>query len=46
MILILLQKELQVLLRRYDGKIVSILEGGYNLNAFKESIEAHVGALL
>ena len=30
----------------YDGKIVSILEGGYDLNAFKESIEAHVGALL
>ena len=29
-----------------DGKIVSILEGGYDLNAFKESIEAHVGALL
>ena len=30
----------------YDGKIVSIVEGGYDLNAFKESIEAHVGALL
>ena len=30
----------------YDGKIVSIVEGGYDLNAFKESIEGHVGALL
>ena len=29
-----------------DGKIVSILEGGYDLNALKESTEAHVGALL
>ena len=35
-----------MLLRCYDGRIVSILEGGYDLNAFKESIEAHVGALL
>ena len=29
-----------------DGKIVSILEGGYDLNALKESTEAHVSALL
>ena len=29
-----------------DGKIVSILEGGYDLNALKESTEAHVNALL
>ena len=29
-----------------DGKIVSILEGGYDLNALKESTEEHVGALL
>ena len=29
-----------------DGKIVSIVEGGYDLNAFKEGIEAHVSALL
>ena len=29
-----------------DGKIVSILEGGYDLNALKESTEAHVGTLL
>ena len=29
-----------------DGKIVSILEGGYDLNALKESTEEHVGAIL
>ena len=29
-----------------NGKIVSILEGGYDLNALKESTEEHVGALL
>jgi len=29
-----------------DGKIVSILEGGYDLKALEESTEAHVGALL
>ena len=28
------------------GKIVSILEGGYDLNALKESAEMHVNALL
>jgi len=28
------------------GKVVSILEGGYNLNALKESAEMHVNALL
>ena len=29
-----------------DGKVVSILEGGYDLKALKESTEAHVNALL
>ena len=29
-----------------NGKIVSILEGGYNLNALKESTAQHVNALL
>ena len=29
-----------------DGKVVSILEGGYDLNALKESTELHVNALL
>ncbi len=28
------------------GKVVSILEGGYDLNALKESTEHHIGALL
>ena len=29
-----------------NGKVVSILEGGYDLNALKESTEMHVSALL
>ena len=29
-----------------DGKVVSILEGGYDLQALKESTEMHVKALL
>jgi len=29
-----------------DGKVVSILEGGYDLNALQESSEMHVNALL
>ena len=29
-----------------NGKVVSILEGGYDLNALKESTEVHVNALL
>ena len=29
-----------------DGKIVSILEGGYDLNALKESVDYHVKSLL
>jgi len=29
-----------------NGKVVSILEGGYDLNALKESTEAHVNALI
>ena len=29
-----------------SGKIVSILEGGYDLNALRESTEMHVNALL
>lgn len=29
-----------------DGKIVSVLEGGYNLNALKNSVAAHLNALL
>ncbi len=29
-----------------NGKVVSILEGGYDLNALAESVEQHVKALL
>ena len=29
-----------------NGKVVSILEGGYDLNALKESTEYHINALL
>ncbi len=29
-----------------DGKVVSILEGGYDINALKESTEEHVNALI
>ena len=29
-----------------NGKVVSILEGGYNLNALKESVDYHVKSLL
>lgn len=29
-----------------QGKLVSILEGGYNLKAFSESVEAHITALM
>ena len=29
-----------------DGKIVSILEGGYDLDALRESVDYHVKSLL
>lgn len=29
-----------------DGKVVSLLEGGYNLEALKESVQAHVRTLM
>ena len=29
-----------------DGKVVSILEGGYDLNALKESVDCHVKSLM
>ena len=29
-----------------NGKVVSVLEGGYDLNALQESTEMHVNALL
>ena len=43
---IITKRTLSVAKECCDGKIVSILEGGYDLNALKESTEAHVGALL
>ena len=43
-----IQKEIQVKLSKQycDGKVVSILEGGYDLQALQESTEMHVKALL
>jgi acetoin utilization deacetylase AcuC-like enzyme len=42
-----LTRELLVLARRHaQGRIVSLLEGGYDLTALRESSAAHVGALL
>ena len=29
-----------------NGKVVSILEGGYDLNALKESVDYHVKSLI
>ena len=43
---IITKRTLSVAKECCDGKIVSILEGGYDLNALKESTEAHVNALL
>ncbi|WP_372015688.1 histone deacetylase family protein [Pseudoxanthomonas sp. 10H] len=37
--------ELQAIARRHGGRIVSMLEGGYNLDALAECAVAHVGAL-
>ena len=42
-----LTKRISILAQKLcSGKIVSILEGGYDLNALKESVKAHVNALL
>ena len=42
-----LTKRTLALVKPYcEGNVVSILEGGYNLNALKESAEMHVNALL
>ena len=29
-----------------EGRIVSVLEGGYNMEALKESLEAHISVLM
>ncbi|HZO09692.1 MAG TPA: histone deacetylase [Myxococcota bacterium] len=36
---------LELARRRCGGRVVSLLEGGYDLDALAESVEAHVGAL-
>jgi len=42
----LTKRTIQVAQLSSKGKVVSILEGGYDLNALKESAEMHVNALL
>ena len=42
----LTKRTLELSKRYCDGKVVSILEGGYDLIALKESAEMHVNALL
>ncbi|MDA9663283.1 histone deacetylase family protein [Candidatus Pelagibacter sp.] len=42
----LTKRTLQLSKKYCNGKIVSILEGGYDLNALQESSELHVNALL
>ena len=42
-----LTKRILVLAKKLcDGRVVSILEGGYDLNALKESVDYHVKSLL
>ena len=42
-----LTKRILTLAREFcGGKVVSILEGGYDLNALKESVDYHVKSLL
>jgi acetoin utilization deacetylase AcuC-like enzyme len=40
------QKLMEVADRSAGGRIVSVLEGGYDLQGLKESVAAHVGALM
>ena len=40
------QRTLQLAKEYCDGKVVSILEGGYDLNALKDSTKRHVDALI
>ena len=42
-----LTKRISIIAKKIcSGKIVSILEGGYDLNALKESTKMHISALL
>ena len=40
------KRTLKVINKSINNKVVSILEGGYDLNALKESSEYHLKALL
>ena len=40
------KRTLEVTNKSSNSKVVSILEGGYNLNALKESTEMHLNALI
>jgi len=40
------KRTLEVTNKSSNNKVVSVLEGGYNLNALKESTEMHLNALL
>jgi acetoin utilization deacetylase AcuC-like enzyme len=40
------QKLMEVADRSAGGRIVSVLEGGYDLQGLKESVSAHVSALM
>ena len=42
----LTKRTLEIVKSSCKGNVVSILEGGYDLNALKESTEMHVNALL
>ena len=43
---IITQRTLQLAKEYCDGKVVSILEGGYDLNALRDSTKRHVDALI
>ena len=43
---IITQRTLQLAKRYCNGKVVSILEGGYDLNALRDSTKRHVDALI
>ena len=40
------QKLMEVADRRCDGRVVSLLEGGYDLEGLSKSVAAHVTALM
>jgi acetoin utilization deacetylase AcuC-like enzyme len=40
------QKLMELADRRCDGRVVSLLEGGYDLEGLSKSVAAHVTALM